>query len=233
MTDRPIDLVALDIAGTSVDEGGAVYHALRSAVESHTGVPVPDDHFDRWKGAGKREAIAALLGATANDTTEIDAVERDFTARLLDAYRAVPPTPIPGIVDTFALLREQGIKVVLQTGYSRTITGPLIDQVGWRVGREIDAVITSDSVRASRPAPYLIFHAMEEAAVTDVAKVLVAGDTPNDLRAGANAGVRFIAGVLTGAYVANTLRREPHTHILTSAAAIPEALGLGKPARRT
>jgi hypothetical protein len=52
---QPITMVALDIAGTSIDEGGAVYVALRSAVESHTG--------------------------------EIDAVESDFTDRLLEAYR--------------------------------------------------------------------------------------------------------------------------------------------------
>ena len=224
MTDRRIELVVLDIAGTSIDEGGAVYMALRSAVESHTGVPIPGDEFDRWKGTGKRQAIAGLLGEVT--AGEIDAVESDFTSRLLEAYRSVPPVPLPGIVDAFAVLREHDIKTVLQTGYSRAIAGPLLEQIGWRVGRDIDAVITSDLVRASRPAPYLIFHAMEAVDIQSVSEVLVAGDTPNDLRAGANAGVRLVAGVLTGAYDAASLRREPHTHILTSAATIPEVLGL-------
>ena len=214
----------LDIAGTSVDEGGAVYVALRNAVESHTGVPIPDEELDRWKGTGKRQAIAGLLGQVP--VGEIDAVEADFTSRLLDAYRSAPPAPLPGIADAFAVLRGHDVKIVLQTGYSRAITGPLLEQVGWSVGRDIDAVITSDQVRASRPAPYLIFHAMEAVGVTSVADVLVAGDTPNDLRAGTNAGVRYVAGVLTGAHDAATLRREPHTHILTSAATIPEVLGL-------
>jgi phosphoglycolate phosphatase-like HAD superfamily hydrolase len=59
-----------------------------------------------------------------------------------------------------------------------------------------------------------------------VSGVFVAGDTPNDLRAGANAGARYVAGVLTGAHDAASLRREPHTHILTGAATIPEVLGL-------
>jgi phosphonatase-like hydrolase len=223
-----IALVALDIAGTTVDEGGAVYVALRSAVEYHTGSPITDDELDRWKGAGKRQAIAGLLGrATA---TEIDAVEAAFIGRLLDAYRSVPPVPLPGIVDAFAALRDHGVKVVLQTGYSCAVADPLLEQVGWRVGRDVDAVITSDQVLASRPAPYLIFHAMESVGVQNVSEVLVAGDTPNDLRAGTNAGVRFVAGVLTGAHDAETLRREPHTHILTSAAVIPEVLGLNQAA---
>lgn len=224
MSSRPIKMVALDIAGTSIDEGGAVYVALRSAVESHTGTAIPDDRFERWKGTGKRQAIIGLLGQVTGD--EVDAVEADFTRRLLDAYRSTPPAPLPDVVDAFAELRDHGIKIVLQTGYSRAIADPLLEQVDWQVGRDIDAVITSDQVRASRPAPYLIFHGMEAVGVLSVSDLLVAGDTPNDLRAGVNAGARYVAGVLTGAHDAASLRREPHTHILTSAATIPEVLGL-------
>lgn len=228
MTAGRIAMVALDIAGTSIDEGGAVYVALRGAIESFTGREIPDDQLDWWKGTGKRQAISGLLGQVATDGV-VDAVERDFTDRLLDAYREAPPAPLPGIEDAFAVLRDRGVKIVLQTGYSRAIAGPLLEQVGWRVGRDIDAVITSDQVRVSRPAPFLIFHAMESVAVQGVSEVLVAGDTPNDLRAGVNAGVRYVAGVLTGAHDAAALRREPHTHILSSAATIPEVLGLREP----
>jgi phosphoglycolate phosphatase-like HAD superfamily hydrolase len=77
----------------------------------------------------------------------------------------------------------------------------------------------------SRPSPYLIFRAMELAGVQNVDAVLVGGDTPNDLRAGTNAGARYVVGVLTGAHDAAALRPEPHTHILESAAKIPELLG--------
>jgi phosphonatase-like hydrolase len=227
VTKHGISMVALDIAGTSVDEGGAVYVALRGAVESHAGEPIPDEVFERWKGTGKRQAIAGLLGPAMAD--EIDTVDADFTGRLLDAYRSVPPVPLPGIVEAFSVLRDHDVKIALQTGYSQAIAGPLLEQVGWRVGRDVDTVITSNLVRESRPAPYLIFHAMEALGVHNVAQVLVAGDTPNDLRAGANAGARFVVGVLTGAYDAAALRRAPHTHILASAATIPEILGLREP----
>ena len=110
-------MVALDIAGTSIDEGGAVYVALRTAVENpDTGVPIPDDEVDQWKGtesALRRSSYCSGKG----QLDEIDAVESDFTGRLLDAYRSVPPAPLPGIVDAFAVLREHDIKIVLQTGY--------------------------------------------------------------------------------------------------------------------
>lgn len=227
MTPCGIGMVALDIAGTTVDEGGAVYVALRGAVESHTGEPIDDKTFQRWKGAGKRQAIAGLLGDVP--AAEIDAVEAVFTDRLLDAYQSTPPTPVPGIEEAFAVLREHRVKVGLQTGYSRPVAGPLLELLGWRVDRDVDAVVTTDQVRAGRPAPYLIFRAMEALGVQSVAEVLVAGDTPNDLRAGTNAGARYVVGVLTGAHDAETLRPEPHTHILTSAATIPEVLGLRGP----
>ncbi|MFE5703292.1 phosphonatase-like hydrolase [Rhodococcus koreensis] len=227
MTEPRVSLVTLDIAGTSVDEGGAVYVALRDTVEKHLGEPLPDDRFDRWKGTGKRQAIEGLLresGAPA-DTAVLDSVESEFTAMLLEAYRKTPPTALPGVHDAFGTLRQRGVKIVLQTGYSREIAEPLLEQVGWEIGRDIDGVITSDQVRMSRPSPYLIFRAMELAGVQSVDEVLVGGDTPNDLRAGTNAGARYVVGVLTGAHDAATLRPEPHTHILESAAKIPELLG--------
>jgi len=83
--------------------------------------------------------------------------------------------------------------------------------LGWTVGETVDAVVTSDTVAASRPVPYLIFHAMEARGVTDVRRVLAAGDTPNDLAAGTNAGAGFVIGVTTGSFTRSQLETEPHT----------------------
>jgi phosphoglycolate phosphatase-like HAD superfamily hydrolase len=50
------------------------------------------------------------------------------------------------------------------------------------------------------------------------------GDTPLDLQAGTNAGLYGVIGVLSGASTEATLRREPHTHILSSVASLPALL---------
>ena len=55
-------------------------------------------------------------------------------------------------------------------------------------------------------------------------RVAVAGDTVLDLRAGTNAGVAVVAGVLTGEVPAETLGAERHTHLLASVADLPSAL---------
>jgi phosphoglycolate phosphatase-like HAD superfamily hydrolase len=67
----------------------------------------------------------------------------------------------------------------------------------------------------------MIFRAMETAGVDDVRQVMNVGDTPLDLQAGNNAGVRGVIGVVTGAHDEESLRQEPHTHILASIAELP------------
>ena len=82
-------------------------------------------------------------------------------------------------------------------------------------------MITSDDVSQGRPSPYMIFHALEAARVSNVAEVMAVGDTPLDLQAGTNSGARAVVGVLSGVGKRPQLEREPHTDILESVAALP------------
>jgi hypothetical protein len=60
------------------------------------------------------------------------------------------------------------------------------------------ANVSSSDVLLGRPAPFMIFRRMEASGVTSVREVVNVGDTPLDLQAGSNAGVRGVVGVLTG-----------------------------------
>lgn len=211
-------LAALDIAGTTVDEGGLVYDAIRAAVEADVGEEVPADLLSRWKGTSKHEAIEGILAGLDVDhsPSRVATVFQDFTERLEASYSTTAPTPIPGVEGLFERLHAAGVKVALQTGYTAPVTSSILKGLGWVVGETVDAVVTSDTVAASRPAPYLIFHAMEATGVVDVRRVLVAGDTPNDLAAGMNAGARYVLGVTTGSFGRAELEARPHTHIVDS-----------------
>ena len=219
-------LAALDMAGTTVDEGGLVYAAVEDAVAAAVGGPVPAELMSQWKGTSKEEAIAGLLRAMGSDHSRahVLAVYEVFAGMLEEAYGTTPPTPIPGVLEMFEALRRAGVKVALQTGYSAPVANSIMTGLGWTVGETVDALVTSDTVAASRPAPYLIFHTMEATGVTDVRRVLTAGDTPNDLGAGMNAGAGFVVGVTTGSFARSQLEAEPHTHILDSVAAVPTLL---------
>lgn len=206
-----VELVACDIAGTTLEEHGAVYVALEGSVAA-TGTPVDRAKVARWMGAEKRAAISALLGGEAGDD-EVAAVHRDFRARLDAAYAERPPEPFAGVPELFSALRARGMKVALTTGFDRAIAEPLLASVGWEDGI-VDALVCADEVASGRPAPYMVHRAMERCGVQRADRVVVVGDTVLDLRAGSNAGAQAVVGVLTGGVPAATLGAERHTHLL-------------------
>jgi phosphonatase-like hydrolase len=111
--------------------------------------------------------------------------------------------------------------LALATGFDRDTTRLLLDSVGWSAGRG-DAVVCADDVSRGRPAPYLIFRAMEATGALDVRRVCAVGDTALDLHAGWNAGVGWNVGVLSGAHDHQTLAAAPHTHLIPGLAELPQ-----------
>ncbi|ANC30456.1 phosphonatase-like hydrolase [Isoptericola dokdonensis] len=216
-----IDLAALDIAGTTVEEGGAVYRALHDAVRRHGSAADVAD-VARWMGADKRTAIRALL-ELGGDTSAVEPAFVDFEKLLREAYDTTPPAPMPGVLDAFTALRDHGVRIVLTTGFSADVTGLLLDRLGWADGL-LDAVVTTDDVPSGRPAPYMVHRAMERTGVTDVARVLTVGDTVLDLEAGTNAGAGLVVGVLSGGVPRAVLEAAPHTHVVDSVADVPALL---------
>ncbi len=215
-----IDMVAFDMAGTTIDDHGSVYLALTRCVQE-TGATVDDADLQQWMGTDKVEAITALmqLGGVPPVRSAVDAAFARFTSILADSYRTDPPRPIPGVVEALTALRERGIRVALTTGFADDVAGPLLHSLGWTIGGGsgdlLDAVVTTSDVPAGRPAPYLIHHAMELLGVHDVRRVLAAGDTIVDLLAARNAGV-ITVGVLTGKLGRAELEPHPHDYILGS-----------------
>ena len=228
MTTLPPELVVLDIAGTTVDEGQHVYRVLGETAKAHGANPSEAD-IARWHGSAKHEALQALLTSddgTPPDVEVLAAVVADFRNRLIAAYTEHPPQPLPGVPEALAALRAAGIRVALNTGFDRDIVDSLLSVLGWEGDSVVDTVVCGSDVAAGRPAPYMIFQAMEQLGVNDVSRVLVAGDTPRDLEAGTNAGAGYVIGVLTGASAADELAAHPHTQLLQSVADLPAFFGI-------
>ena len=222
-----IELVALDMAGTTIDEHGDVYRALEESVRE-AGADVTPANLQTWMGADKTEAIAALLelGGSVAEPGLVGRIFVRFQEILAALYAANAPVPLDGVEGALRTLKSMGVKVALTTGFSRDVADPLLATLGWRVGdgELLDAVVTSDEVPRGRPAPHMIHRAMERTGVLNVAAVLAAGDTVNDLRAAANAGVAGV-GVLTGKLGADELGRHPHLRILDGVKDLPELVG--------
>ncbi|MGB9033090.1 MAG: phosphonatase-like hydrolase [Paeniglutamicibacter sp.] len=221
-----IELVVLDMAGTTVNEHGIVYRALEDSVTA-TGATVDAADLQTWMGADKTEAIAALmeLGGVKADPRVVAEQFDHFRALLAERYAANPPVALPGVEDALRTLKARGIKVGLTTGFSRDVAAPILETLGWGIGEGqlLDAVVTSDEVASGRPAPYMIHRVMEATGVHDVRAVVAGGDTVVDLLAAHHAGVKGL-GVLTGALGRDELERHPHSWVLEGAKDLPSVL---------
>ncbi len=217
-----IELVALDMAGTTIDDHGGVYEALLRAVRA-TGASCTPADVERWMGADKRVALRALaeLGGRGLDDDGVERAYAAFGEILADAYGSHPPVPIDGVPQALSELAERRVKVALTTGFARDVASPLLESIGWAIGDGvIEAVVCVDEVARGRPAPDLIEEAMRRTGVVEPARVLAAGDTVVDLQAARNAGVVTV-GVGTGNLGFDGLRGEPHDYLLASVADLP------------
>lgn len=218
-----IELIVFDVAGTTVEDRGQVPAAFKAAFVEH-GLVITSDELSKVRGSSKREAVFNLLPEGAHRAQQAEAVYASFCEQLERRIAEDGVHPIDGAEDVFDWLKGRGIRLALNTGFDRNITNILISALQWK--DVVNAVVCGEDVRLGRPAPYLIFHAMEATGTTSVHKVVNIGDTAVDLRAGHNAGVRFNVGVLSGAHNREQLEREPHTHLLNSLADLPEVISM-------
>ena len=216
-----IRLVVSDMAGTCVHDGGEVEAAFRAGLADH-GIEASAAQISAVRGASKREAIAKLTAPKyGHDAERVEAVYACFKSHLQRVFTR-EARPVAGAPEAFAWLKQRGIKLALNTGFDRDIAQLLINALHW--GDIPDALVCGDDVKAGRPAPYMIFRAMELTNVVNVRELLVVGDTVSDLQSAHNAGAAMGVAVLNGAHKREVLKREPHTHLIDSIADLPALL---------
>lgn len=219
-----VALVIFDIGGTLVEDRGEVPKALLSAFNEH-GIEALAADIRRFRGASKRELISALVrqqfgAAERENEARVSAIAARFESRLEEAYESSGGREIAGAGACLSWLRERGVALAVNSGFPRRIAELLLSRSG--LAGLFNAVITGDDVPKGRPAPYLIFRAMECTGATDVRAVITVGDTPLDVQAGRNGGVGNVVAVSSGAYSGEELSKHAPDYILPSVAALPE-----------
>jgi len=216
MHNDSIKLAIFDMAGTTVYDDDFVTKALCKALEIHEYI-VPLSAANEVMGIAKPVAIKMLLDRFYPDTDHIsiDTLHASFLQIMKDFYRNAPDIcEIEGATDTFRTLQAKGIKVGLDTGFSRDITDIIINRLGWE--SILDVSVASDEVTHGRPYPDMILKAMELTGIQEAQQVAKVGDTPVDLEEGHRAGCALVVGVLSGANNKEVLEQYPHTHIIDS-----------------
>ncbi|HEY9046897.1 MAG TPA: phosphonatase-like hydrolase [Ohtaekwangia sp.] len=216
-----IELVVFDLAGTTVKDNKDVHRVLQLALAKHN-VNISIEDANAVMGIPKPVAIRELLekrysGTRAIDEAWIDEIHKAFVHTMIDFYRTDASVgEKTGVSETFRKLKDSKLHVVVDTGFDRQITDPLLDRLGWKKANLIDASVTSDEVKRGRPYPDMIFRAMELTGVKDVKRVAKVGDTTSDLQEGNAAGCALVIGVTTGAFSKEELAKEKHTHLIAN-----------------
>ncbi|MEZ4810113.1 MAG: phosphonatase-like hydrolase [Allomuricauda sp.] len=224
---KDIRLTVFDMAGTTVNEDNVVYKTVRKAL-ARAGVEIPlDVVLEHGAGKEKYKAIEDILGQVAvpqNLKATAGEIYEDFKGLLKEAYANLEVFPYQGVEELFKILRSNNVKVVLNTGYDVKTAQTLIDKLGWKIGQDIDALITADDVQEGRPSSEMIEKAMELFGILDAGQVLKAGDSVIDIEEGKNANCGMTVGVLTGAHTRAQLEKAHPTLILEALENLGEIL---------
>lgn len=225
MTDLDIELVVLDMAGTTVADDGLVIQAFTAAVGA-VGVAPGSAEFERMlayvketMGQSKIVVFRALLGGDEERAQLANAAFEERYGQLIQSGHC---TPIDGAEETIRALRAQGRKVAFTTGFGRDTQDAILTALGWE--HLADVALTPEDAGRGRPFPDLVLAAVLRTQASDVRKVAVVGDTPSDMLTGLRAGASIVAGVLTGAGDKHELESAGATHVLNSVAELPSIL---------
>ncbi|WP_431956463.1 phosphonatase-like hydrolase [Nocardia lijiangensis] len=224
MPDNTIQLAVLDMAGTTVADGGLVLRAFESAATA-AGLEAEGPQREQARryvldtmGQSKIAVFRALLG----DEDRAQSANRAFE----DAYDAlideVTIAPIPGAAEAISTLRDSGVRVALTTGFSRGTQDRLLHALGWHDIADL-TLAPSDAGRG-RPYPDMVLTALLRLRIDAVDRIAVLGDTTSDIATGRAAGARIVAGVSTGAHDEQRLRAAGATHVLPSVVEFAELI---------
>ena len=203
-------LVVFDMAGTTIQDNSNVADAFMYAMQKH-GYPINKQQADRVMGYKKIIAINDLLesnypGIVSENENIIKEIHETFIETMIDFYeQAKEILPMESAGSIFKWLQDNDIKVALNTGFSKLITDPILERVGWNDNHLIDFIISSDEVKNGRPSPDMIQAIMKATGIADAASVVKVGDTEVDIAEGRNAGCGLVLAVTTGSFTKEQL----------------------------
>lgn len=204
----PIQAVILDWAGTTVDFGSLAPAMAFVQLFAEEGIAISVAEVRGPMGTEKREHIRQLcqLPEVADrwrtvhgdppDETAVDRLYQAFVPLQIAAIRDYAQL-IPGCRETVAALRERGIRIGANTGYSREMAEPLMRAAADQ-GYIPDSAVCATEVPRGRPYPYMSLKNAIELGVETVQACVKVDDTVPGIEEGLNAGMWTVAVAISG-----------------------------------
>lgn len=211
-----MELIVFDMAGTTVHDENKVGITLQAAL-AEAGYEFSIDEINVVMGYEKPVAISILLNDNNVETNSllIDTIHQSFVMKMIEHYeQSNEVRSTNNAHETIQYLRNKGIKVAFDTGFSRPIANAIFKRLGWTEGIDFDFSVTSDEVEHGRPYPDMIYKSMTHFGIVNAKKVGKVGDTKSDLQQGESAQCGLVIGVTTGAYKRESLDPFYHDFII-------------------
>lgn len=178
--------ILFDIDGTLVDSNN--FHVLAWAEAFHAAghdfrLSELHDHI----GKGADNYVQALIPGATDEQAE---ALGDAHGRLFKQHYFSRLKPFPGARDLLARCKKEGLRVVLASSATADELAHHLELL--EAHSLVDGHTSADDVGCSKPCPDIFETAARKACVSP-GEALVIGDTPYDIEAASQAGIRTVA----------------------------------------
>ncbi len=179
--------ILLDVDGTLVDSNDAHARAWVKALAEH-GIEVSFQEVRRLIGMGGDKLLPKVAGIR-EDTPEGKAIGKRrgeiFQREYLPSLR-----PFPDAKELLRHIHAEGLRLGVASSAKEDELKGLLKVCG--ADAFIEAYTSSDDAEQSKPEPDIVHAALDEIGLP-AEQVILLGDTPYDVEAGARAGVGVVA----------------------------------------
>jgi phosphoglycolate phosphatase len=192
-----IEAIFIDLDGTLVDSVPDLTVAVDAMLQQLGLPPRGEDKVREWVGNGAEMLIRRAL---------VDDIEGQAPEELVAlgrplfevAYRdklCVGTRLYPGVLEGLRVLHAMGLRMACITNKPTQFAKPLVEQIG--IGAFFELVLGGECAPRKKPAPDALLITAERMGV-DIHRVLMVGDSKNDVGAARNAGCCAVVAVPYG-----------------------------------
>jgi phosphoglycolate phosphatase len=179
--------IIFDLDGTLVDSSEAIVECINWALSQKQLPPAPARVIKKSIGTPLEDMFAPFTDSDPGDLVRL--YRERYRQVFLQRTRL-----LPGVSEVLDSVRKRGYRIALATTKPRYFAEPILEHLGIR--GFFDAVAGGEEVTLLKPAPDLLFLAMERLRASSE-ETLYVGDHPVDIAAAKSAGIRIIC-VTTG-----------------------------------
>ena len=205
---RQVRAVIFDWAGTVVDYGSLAPMGAFVETFAEFGVAITVEQARGPMGMAKRPHIAAICAlprvaegwqakhGRAPEEADIDALYEAFVPKAI-AVAASYADLIPGVAQTVAALKAQGVKIGSSTGYTREIMAEIAPRAAEQ-GFLPDSLVCTGDTPEGRPSPLMFYENLIDLAVWPAWRAIKVDDTGVGVEEGINAGAWSVGVAISG-----------------------------------